>query len=213
MKIIHQYQDEFVLTGMTVREDHGMKAGILFEDPATDQDKTMDNSLWQVSYALSTTFLRGRDCEPMTGDACNPDGVRDVRFDNMDTTVTAIQRSTEPVTIKKFNYDHAAYISHIAMTETKKILTTHFDSVKTQIDPTLLFVQEEDFRQVNLDSLTVSGAQISADMSTTNAPRQIIASMKWAPLPVAIVEQFNPTPEQFTIIEHLMDAGDLEGVQ
>jgi len=33
---------------------------------------------------------------------------------------------------------------------------------------------------------------------------------KWAPVPVAIIEQVNPTPEQFTIIEHLMDPKDLE---
>lgn len=33
--------------------------------------------------------------------------------------------------------------------------------------------------------------------------------MKWVPLDVSVVEQLNPTPEQFSIIEHLMDPKDL----
>lgn len=34
--------------------------------------------------------------------------------------------------------------------------------------------------------------------------------LKWAPLPVGIIERINPTPEQFTIIEYLMDPKDLD---
>lgn len=33
--------------------------------------------------------------------------------------------------------------------------------------------------------------------------------MKWAPLPLGIVEALNPTPEQFSVIENLMDPEDL----
>lgn len=33
---------------------------------------------------------------------------------------------------------------------------------------------------------------------------------KWAPLPSTIVETFNPTPAQFTLLEHLMDERTLE---
>lgn len=34
--------------------------------------------------------------------------------------------------------------------------------------------------------------------------------MKWAPIPIGIIQTLNPTPEQFTILEHLMDPGDLD---
>ena len=49
------------------------------------------------------------------------------------------------------------------------------------MNPTLLFAQEQDFRAFNLDGMAFAGNQITADMNTTNAPRQILGGLSWGP--------------------------------
>ena len=80
MSVIHIYDDEWTLTGMNIREEHGTNVAVMYEKPATDGDRTMENSLWEASFNLGNTFLRGRDCATMTAGVCNTNDTRDVRF-------------------------------------------------------------------------------------------------------------------------------------
>ena len=185
LKLVHIYNDEFNLTGLNVQEEHGLSVAVMYENPSTDSDRTSEDSLWQLAYGLGNTFLRGRDCDSLdASNVCQSDGNRDVTIANMATFVGQYDLDTQPVSTAVFNYEHTGFLSHIMMTETKKILNTHFDPYKTQMNPTILFAQEQDARALNLESFSsmpTSGTGITVTMSATNAPRRIIGGMSWGP--------------------------------
>ena len=201
MSVIHQYDEEWVLAGLSIREEHGMQVAILYENPANDSNLNMEDSLWEIGWGLSNTFLRGRDCEPSNNGTCQSDGVRDVRIDNIETAVNTMAHTNQPVTVQKFTYPHSAYGAHLAMTETKKILDTHFTSYAAQLDPNLMFAQEVDTRIINLNTIsTTAQSLVTADFNLTDAPRQTISSLKWSPY------RYNTTTsswDNFYIIDYL----------
>ena len=181
ISVVHIYDDEWTLTGMNIREEHGTSVAVMYENPATDNDHAMENSLWEASFNLGNTFLRARDCATMTGNNCNSDNIRDVRVADIPTFVSTYDSAQEPITTETFNYPHVGFISHIMMTETKRILTTHFQPYAGQMNPTILFAHEQDLRAYNLDDMVFAGNQVTADMTTSNAPRQIMGGLSWGP--------------------------------
>ena len=77
--MIHSYYDEWQLTGLTIREDHGADLALIYEDPDVDADLHNDDALTLLANGLGYTFLTGRDCDLTLADGtCLTDGVRDV---------------------------------------------------------------------------------------------------------------------------------------
>ncbi len=101
-QVIHSYTDDWTLTGINVREEHGTKMAVAYEDPAVDGDPKDENALMDLAIALQGSFLEGRDCDnPDTAaKVCSGDGQRDLkiedlhdRFDHTSTNRPAATRS------------------------------------------------------------------------------------------------------------------------
>jgi hypothetical protein len=206
-RIVHTYEEEWVLTGLSVREDHGLDVAVAWEDPTTDNDLQADDRLWTLARGLNATFITGRDCDnddptddpdqvPDQG-ICHSDNVRDIaiqdsagnstirqRFDrNQNSGVPDEQRWNIPqnaLRVRNFSYPHEDYVTQMMMNEIPQILT-EFDSYRTNTHPTLLFAREETFRGVNLDVVTQTvGSSVAIDLQVDPQVRTV-ASLNWAP--------------------------------
>jgi hypothetical protein len=138
LQVIHTYQDEaWRLTGMAVREDHGLDINILYEDPAQDDDLNEEDDLWAASWNLDKIWLRGRDCDSMVNGVCQSNGSRDVTIANMESQIDSWSGNTDAIEVVQWSYDHEDYISSIMMTETLSLLDTSFTNATDET--TLLF--------------------------------------------------------------------------
>ena len=60
--VIHRYYDDWYLTGLDVREDRGVEAAILYEDPTyAGRNPQYEENLWRIANNLQDSFLAGRD--------------------------------------------------------------------------------------------------------------------------------------------------------
>ncbi len=92
-RAIQTYYDEWTLTGMHVREDHGVGMSTIYEDPAVDTNINDDDSMWLLANGLDNSFLAGRDCDSRDNQGqCVGDGSRDVAW------MTLGRASTTPPT-------------------------------------------------------------------------------------------------------------------
>ncbi|HSH04557.1 MAG TPA: LamG-like jellyroll fold domain-containing protein, partial [Anaerolineae bacterium] len=182
LSVIHQYAEEWRLTGMEIREDHGIDVAIMYENPALDTNRQSDDYLWAASWSLGTTFMRGRDCETLinNGADCIGDGARDVTLANITTQVSSWFTAPHPLVIdNSYSYAHHGYAAHIMMTDTLNILNTHFNAYSDSINPTFLFAREDVSRRLNLNDLTSIGG--APTFSFAGIPTVTSASLSWAP--------------------------------
>ncbi len=195
---VHTYTEDWYLTGLAVREDHGLDVAVALEDPDDDVDTRHDDHLWLLANGLEAAFVSGRDADendvrdvaiaPARGDTTISS-----RFDGDEVTAgtTITDRWGIPLTatlqVETFSYDHQDYIAHVMMTETKNILNAYFTSAtgETKADaPTLLFAREERYRSVNFDDTdvaAVNGRQLTVGASPANAQEVTLALVSWAP--------------------------------
>ncbi len=181
-QIVHTYDEDWYLTGLSVREDHGMDVAIAYPNPDTTYD---DDPLWTLASGLDSSFIAGRDVDG--------NGVRDigVRSRHADTTIegrfgiasTATITDRWGITVGSLrvdttHYGHQDYAAYIGMTETPRILG-QFDQ---DVAPTLLFVREEHYHRDGLEGASVSGATLTLATGNNNAAQaETTASLKWAP--------------------------------
>ncbi len=211
VRVIHAYGDDWTLTGLDVREDHGADYDVIYEDPAADDDKDDDSTLLYLTYGLERTFLAGSDCEDIDDKGtADPDDDECIAGDGeRDITVGEIYRRWNYATNAAVSdeqrwslHDHLTVITHtyetldealatLAMTDTKQILDDHFTAY-TPVTPTLLFAREERYRAANLDQAldnNVDIVQWSEDdphlltlaLSEEDAPLETVAGLNWAP--------------------------------
>jgi hypothetical protein len=188
-QVVRAYPEEWTLTGLSVREDHGLDVGITYEDPENDDDLQYDDPLWALAEGLEASFVAGRDQDD--------DGKRDVTIAEIDArfsitssaTITArfgISLAVELET-ETYSYVHEDFIAYIAMTETQQILSKTFTSYVDQgADAvTLLFSQESHARVANLDgeddTVTIAGNQLTLKLDQDAVPVQTNAYINWAP--------------------------------
>jgi hypothetical protein len=131
-QVVQTYDDNWYLTGMSIREDHGLVVAAAYENPdAHAAYSSPEEDLWQLSLGLSGSFLSQRDCEkptgapPVTYDAgnapsydpaaakCSKDGLRDLtvaKKDPLDATVagnSTISERFDAATDQAFHYTSA----------------------------------------------------------------------------------------------------------
>ncbi|MGQ0603020.1 MAG: hypothetical protein ACT4QE_15155, partial [Anaerolineales bacterium] len=175
VQVVHSYYDDWFLTGLNVREDHGADIAIIYEDPARDTDRNRDLSLLGLATVLDNTFLIGSDCrQTAAGRDCaagQGDGQRDLVIRRNNPTSTSRElgevfdhtrnggaTEVEPwglpnvlrVDVAGYDSRDAALIT-TAMTGTLRVLNVFTASVP--ITPTLMFAREERARTLNLEEL------------------------------------------------------------
>nr|MBC8249032.1 hypothetical protein [Anaerolineales bacterium] len=189
--VIHRYYDDWYLTGLSVREDGGLKVGVIFENPSyAGRNPDYEASLWKLADGLEDTFLAGR---------------RDVTVDEIARrfAVTSNATSTErwgiplgATEVRTFTFPDQSGLATIPMTHTKQILNDEFMSGATPLveNPTLLFAREERYRAIGLDTASVIEAGVSTptkgvlasnslevSLDPTKVEEQVLAGMNWAP--------------------------------
>jgi len=188
-QVVRAYPEAWTLTGLAVREDHGLDVAITYEDPGQDDDLRYDDPLWALADGLQASFVVGRDQDD--------DGERDITIAEIDarfslsSSATITERFGISTTIgletETYAYDHRDFIAHIMMTETKQILSDTFTSYVDQgADAvTLLFSQETRARVANLDGqddiVTIQENQLELKLDQDAVPLQTTALLNWAP--------------------------------
>ncbi|HBY94258.1 MAG TPA: hypothetical protein DEP84_09895, partial [Chloroflexi bacterium] len=203
--MVHVYPEEWTLTGLSVREDHGMEIAVAFEDPAQESGDALksDDRLWKLADGLQKTFTSPRDQ--------NGNNIRDIgivttregkpiadstikaRFDNQsngsipdgDARLWGIPRNA--LRVLTYAYDHQDYLAKIPSEITPDILNTYFTSGgQPRTDaPTLLFAREEHYRSAGLDMtdgvIAVSGSRVTVNMAADKVSLDTLASLSWGP--------------------------------
>ena len=88
LQVVQTYPEDWLLSGLAMREDYGVRVAIAFEDPQTRAAGVQpDQYLTLLAYGLDRSFVAGRDCDTVDqdGNCTEGDGQRDV-------TVADIQR-------------------------------------------------------------------------------------------------------------------------
>ncbi|HSH04561.1 MAG TPA: LamG-like jellyroll fold domain-containing protein [Anaerolineae bacterium] len=179
LDIIHVYEEEWYLTGLSVSEEHGTELMILYEDPAQDADLSQDHDIWAASWNLANIFLRGRDCDTVVAAQCQGDGQRDVTLANMNASINSWSGGADVFEASPtFSYDHVDFLTHVMMTETVRLLDAEFTPYATQTDPTLLMAREDQSRRHNVNHMTMS-SPLTVDMDPTNVPKITRAFLNW----------------------------------
>ncbi|MFQ5420124.1 MAG: hypothetical protein ACE5EY_07150, partial [Anaerolineae bacterium] len=183
--ILHTYYDDWYLTGLTVKEDHGLEAGVIYEDPKfSGRNPNYEENLWWLAYGLDQTFIAGRR------DLTIPEIER--RFD-ITSTATITDRWHIPagaLGVETFFFPKQSYIAQLPMTHTQQILNANFTAA---ISPTLLFVREEHFRSAALEmegemiqaaaksAGVIGDNQLTVDLNPAWAREETLTGMNWAP--------------------------------
>jgi len=197
IQTVQGYSDDWYLTGLEVREDHGLKVGVLFENPdLPPRADGYESDLWTMAQDLEQTFLGGRQVN----------GTRDItvdeikrRFDSESNggvdTITRWGFPPNAFRVATYTFSSQADVGYMAKTYTRQILTDYFISggqIKVA-DPTLLFVREEKYRIATLDMSAavvqagpqsqgmIVGTQATIRMDPAQIPQQVLAGMNWAP--------------------------------
>lgn len=171
--ILHAYYDEFQLTGLNVREDHGVDLAILYEDPTTDPNVMEDDALVQMMKGLNDSYLVNRDCD-LTDNAgkCIGNSLRDLtiptikqRWDRLSNSgITAGQRWGIPadrLRVETYSFAHSDEATMIGGSQyAAAILNSRFSNT-TATKPSLLFVRESRFRATNLDTRTINSNNVT----------------------------------------------------
>ena len=190
--IIHAYEDEWQLTGLTVAEQRGTTVAVV--RGATD--RTVDENLWQLGNELANTFVGGRDR--------NNDGQRDLPIAEIarrwqkGSTATAADRLQIPVgstDVTTFAYAHSDEYIQVMMTELRTILAPF----PTNIAPTLLVTSEQQRRDLTLAEATVNG-QAATFTFTAATPLKTTANVAWSPYRYA-----NGGWENYPVADYLND--------
>jgi hypothetical protein len=194
--IVHTYYDDWYLTGFAVREDHGLEAGVVFEDPdyaiaqpGYDADTYYEAYLWGLAANLDETFIAGRanaaDNRNLT--LTHIENRFDKRVNGSVSDTRRWDIPAEVFYVETQTLADQSYITSIPMTWTQQILNGYFvDGDQAKIEnPTLLFVREETFRAASLESLLPGTSGIldsnQISVSLTDAPETVQAGMNWAP--------------------------------
>lgn len=184
LSIVHIYDDSWQLGGIATDQDFGLDVALLYEDPAIDNDRKVDDYLWAGSAFLSNAFIRGIDCPVIAVNSCDAnaqDGQRDVTIDNAVSAIDSWSGGTSNIAGVNFSYPHEAYITHIWVTETISLLDTHFASYQDEdLTPTIMTLKEGTKQGVNLEEATVSSGTVTFDFDDTKVPKFTVVSMNWA---------------------------------
>jgi len=82
--------------GHGVREDHGVNAAIILEDPAYDADVNSDDVLWLMARHLASSFISGRSTDDKNRDITVAEIQR--RSDNRTNQGTTRRNAGHPIT-------------------------------------------------------------------------------------------------------------------
>jgi hypothetical protein len=216
-QVIHTYYDDWKLSGLQVREDHGVDVALVYEDPALDAYPDDDGALFALASAFDYTFLAARDIDG--------DGQRDIttgelyrRFNHATNGAVSEEERwgiTDTLSVELHSYEHLdEALMTIAMTDTKALLESTFTpywSESDPITPTLMFAREERARAVNLDFegrgdiISWNSRQIIINLASSGDSGVHVTTMagvRWSPYRFRAGWEGCPIDEYWEELEH-----------
>jgi hypothetical protein len=203
---VQTYDESWYLTGLAVREDHGLDVAVAYPNP--ELSAYADDALWTLSWGLGKQFIPGRNCEThatlydgVDSASCQPDKLRDLTIFLNDTAGRPIGNSTIrerfditssvpityrwgiakdalPLRVENFRYLHQDYLAYLSMTETPRILA-QFDAA---IAPSLLFAREERYRSAGLEAATMPADDaLAMNLAPAVYRETTLTGLQWAP--------------------------------
>lgn len=177
VSLVHTYYDDWKLTGLTIREDHGGTMGAITQP--SSNDVSYQSHLWNLAQGLENSFVAGR----------NDMSVQEIqrRFDSTRNGQTSdkerwgIPHDTFRVQVESFKdeTDMAKFPTQYNQT----ILNESFGGASLG---TILFVQNETYRTATLgmdQSIIQTGGATSSlkvSLSPNQVPLETRAMMKWS---------------------------------
>lgn len=218
VEIIHLYADDWYLTGLEIREDMGVRAGLIHEDqpqlqPGYDQDSYYEKGLWALYTGLQTSFLSGRVDNNQRFDL----GEIERRFDITTTaTITEQWQIPTPFAVHRWDFNLEADLATLPMTYTRQILNANFSTIPIDDYVTVLFATEQRERA----ALLSDGPSVINALSPTNGlitdnnlgitlnPTEIVprtaVNLRWASFQNGgNGEWHSPSPDLY--LEYLLD--------
>ncbi len=170
-EVTHTYYEDWNLTGLTVREDHGLDVAIVSPYPATGGSSLLDKDLWKLANGLERTFINARSQDGVTRDMTIAEIAR--RF-SYGSSASDVERWGIPNTT--FNVDTYAFanldeIARLATQYNRTILAA-FSSDKK---PTLLTARESRSRNANIDEQWNAASATLAITGDVN----IVTAFQW----------------------------------
>lgn len=201
-QVVQTYHDEWYITGLHVREDHGADLALAYADPtvadpSVNNNRQADLALTAAAEGLARTYLQGANL--------TMEELRN-RLDHMLNGTLPVSSSwglrTNATTnvlrvVTRTGYPHLdALIADVATSRpgqrsaSQAILEDVFSSYGANnfdLNPTLLFIRSERFRAANLDAVgsnaALIGGQLTLNMPTsgsTSIPVQEVRTINWA---------------------------------
>ncbi len=191
--VIHTYNDEWRLTGVDVREENGVSLGLVYEDPAVDNDLNEDIHLATLAEALGYNFLVGRATNDQL-DVTVPEIARRLNH-TTNAGVSEDERwGTENVlSVETYSYSSLNQMVRDSVDRAKTILNSKFTPIQAanpDLAPLLLQVGENSYRVLNTDleskndavKWDASGRKLTMSFNVGNAaPLKTTASVRWQP--------------------------------
>ncbi|MEM7127857.1 MAG: LamG-like jellyroll fold domain-containing protein, partial [Chloroflexota bacterium] len=154
--IMQTYYEDFYLTGLTVREDHGAKLHVIAE-PSTAGNANYEDYLWHLADQLQDTFVRGEQ---------NSDGSRfdvdDIPTYAANWGLTGLDYTTSTLA------DHSEFAQ--LAEDNLSILNRVFSSASVGDRTTLMTAGEEVARVATLndDATTIDNSSVSVDLTSVD---------------------------------------------
>ncbi len=185
--VVHTYNDDFKITGLTVNEERGLDMAVIFEDPRNDPEPEYNDPIWMMAKGLESSFVAGR----------HSSGERDItideiqhRFDpdfNTDIPVGDARlwgQAKNAYQVKRYQYAYADEVYKFVEDEIGPLFTEYFSGLpadKQVTDTVLLFAREDTSRQVAIDSEGVTCTSGGCSFDFTSSQVMTTAVLNWSP--------------------------------
>jgi uncharacterized repeat protein (TIGR01451 family) len=191
--VIHTYNDEWRLTGIDVREEHGVNLALVYEDPAVDNDINEDLHLATLAEALGYTFLVGRATDGQLDITVEELARRINRATNAGVSEDERWGTENVFNVETYSYASLDRMVRDSIDRAKTILDTKFTPLQAanpDLAPLLLQVGENSYRVLNSDleskndavQWDASGRKLTVSFNVGNAaPLRTTATVRWQP--------------------------------
>jgi uncharacterized repeat protein (TIGR01451 family) len=187
-QVIQTYPDDWFLTGLEVREDHGTNLGIIYEDPLrkTNDRLNTNDALTLLAQHLNAHFLSDSD---LTIDELQRrfDYMRNNGLSEKQTWGIGTRPQLNIMRVEQYTYPHRdAMLVDVATQRSKEILNRVFNSARGQtpdLQPLLLFARRERYRPINLETPTQQISWINNQLTVDffNTKEIETAAINWIP--------------------------------
>lgn len=171
-QLVHKYDDAWVLGGLSVREEHGLRVAVIYEDPATDKNLEADDYLWKLAKDLDEVFVDGVDCASgatvTVANCAAADGVVDLTVDGIAARTASWGYPANTFAVERHDYASASGFGEIPHVVLPNILQSRFmaGGKPKASAPLIMFAREEKLRVLDLETpgyATTAGSAVTLD--------------------------------------------------